>query len=194
MISFWYQLIYLLPSNDVRIWKWHEIDTNLISLCYLGTGIGAFLQTFMLALAGEKLTFRLRIQTFRSILWQKIEWFDRQENSVGALCNRLSSDASAIQGATGARIGLLIQVSVSSSFSLIFSMFYSWKLALVCGVFVPFVLLSAMFAAKMNTVKNDSENRYFLHPKKWKVVPEIGHPPCFRVQSQKLVGCTDFRK
>ena len=36
MISFWYQLIYLLPSNDVRIWKWHEIDANLISLCYLG--------------------------------------------------------------------------------------------------------------------------------------------------------------
>ena len=113
----------------------------------------------MLTLAGEKLTFRLRIQTFRSILWQKIEWFDRQENSVGALCNRLSSDASAIQGATGARIGLLIQVSVSSSFSLILSMFYSWKLALVCGVFVPFVLLSAMLAVKMNGGQNEKKTK-----------------------------------
>ena len=67
----------------------------------------------MLTLAGEKLTFRLRMQTFRSILWQKIEWFDRLENSVGALCFRLSSDASEIQGATGARIGFLVHVSVS---------------------------------------------------------------------------------
>ena len=111
----------------------------------------------MLTLAGEKLTFRLRIQTFRSILWQKIEWFDRLENSVGALCFRLSSDASEIQGATGARIGFLVHVSVSISVSLIVSMFYSWKLALVCGAFVPFVLLSAMLRVKMNRGQNDKK-------------------------------------
>ena len=111
----------------------------------------------MLTLAGEKLTFRLRMQTFRSILWQKIEWFDRLENSVGALCFRLSSDASEIQGATGARIGFLVHVSVSISVSLIVSMFYSWKLALVCGAFVPFVLLSAMLRVKMNRGQNDKK-------------------------------------
>ena len=45
----------------------------------------------------------------------------------------------------------------------------------------------------MNTVKNDSEKRYFLHHIKWEVnPPEIGHPPYFRVQSQKLVEHTDF--
>ena len=95
----------------------------------------------MLTLAGEKLTFRLRILSFRSILQQKIEWFDRLENSVGALCVRLSSDASAIQGATGARIGLLVQVSVSIFFALTLSLFYSWKLTLACGIFVPLGLL-----------------------------------------------------
>ena len=111
----------------------------------------------MLTVSGEKLTFRLRIETFRSILWQKIEWFDRHENSVGALCFRLSSDASAIQGATGARIGVLIHVSVSISFSLIVSMFYSWKLALVCGAFAPFVLLSAMLTVKISGGQNDKK-------------------------------------
>ncbi len=84
------------------------------------------------------------------MLRQKVEWFDRPENSVGALCVRLSSDASAIQGATGARIGLLIQVSVSIFFALAVSMFYSLKLTLVTVVFVPCVLISASLEVKMN--------------------------------------------
>ena len=108
----------------------------------------------MLTLAGEKLTFRLRMLSFRSILWQKIEWFDRLENSVGALCVRLSSDASAIQGATGARIGLLVQVSVGIFFAVILSLIYSWKLALACGVFVPLVLFSAVLEVKINEGQN----------------------------------------
>ena len=76
----------------------------------IGTGIGAFLQHYMFTVAGEKLTSRLRALTFKSIIQQEIAFFDRRENSVGSLCSRLSSDASNIQGATGARIGMLVQV------------------------------------------------------------------------------------
>ena len=36
---------------------------------------------------------------------QEVAFFDDEKNSTGALCTRLSTDASAIQGATGARIG-----------------------------------------------------------------------------------------
>ncbi len=108
----------------------------------------------MLTLAGEKLTFRLRVLTFRSILWQKIEWFDRLENSVGALCVRLSSDASVVQEATGARLGILIQVTVSIFFAVTLSMYYSWKLTLATVIFVPCVLLSAALEVKMNAGQN----------------------------------------
>lgn len=118
------------------------------------TGIGAFLQTFMLSVAGERLTFRLRILTYRSILWQKIGWFDRLENSVGSLCVRLSNDASAIQGATGARIGLLVQVSVSIFFALAMSLYFDWKLGLVSGVFVPMVLISGILGVKIEMGQN----------------------------------------
>ncbi|XP_057376289.1 ATP-dependent translocase ABCB1-like [Daphnia carinata] len=128
---------------------------DILALIFLGiafgTGIGAFMQTFMLTIAGEKLTFRVRKLVFQSILKQKIGWFDQLENSVGSLCARLSGDASAIQGATGARIGLLVQVSVSILFALTLSLVYNWKLALVSGVFVPVVLLSGVLEVKMNT-------------------------------------------
>ena len=124
-----------------------------------GIGIGSFLQIFMLTLAGEKLTFRLRILTFRSILRQKIEWFDQLENSVGALCQRLSSDASAIQGVTGSRLGYLVQVFVSILFSLIISLFYSWKFALACSIFVPLVLLLITLEVKMNVGQNAKKTK-----------------------------------
>lgn len=127
---------------------------DILALIFLGiafgTGIGAFMQTFMLTIAGEKLTFRVRKLIFQSILKQKIGWFDQLENSVGSLCVRLSGDASAIQGATGARIGLLVQVTVSILFALTLSLVYNWKLALVSGVFVPVVLLSGVLEVKMN--------------------------------------------
>lgn len=35
---------------------------------------------------------------FRQMLRQEIGFFDRTENGVGALCTRLSSDASSVQG------------------------------------------------------------------------------------------------
>jgi len=89
-------------------------QSNFYALIYLiigvFTGIGALLRSFMFAIAGESLACRLRALAFQSILNQEMAFFDRQENSVGSLCSRLSSDASSIQGATGARIGMLIQV------------------------------------------------------------------------------------
>lgn len=35
---------------------------------------------------------------FGAMMKQEIGWFDRKENGVGALCSRLSSQASSIQG------------------------------------------------------------------------------------------------
>ncbi|CAF4115348.1 unnamed protein product [Rotaria sp. Silwood2] len=49
------------------------------------------------ALAGSKLTQRLRAKAFACLLRQEVAYFDLPENSSGAICTRLSSDALAIQ-------------------------------------------------------------------------------------------------
>ena len=61
-------------------------------------GIAMFMQIFMFSIAGEYLTMRMRTFAFEAMLRQEIGWFDLPENSTGALCSRLSADASAIQG------------------------------------------------------------------------------------------------
>lgn len=61
-------------------------------------GFANFFQTFFLNIAGSGLTYRLREQVFESILNQEMGWFDREENSVGALAARLSGDCTSVQG------------------------------------------------------------------------------------------------
>ena len=106
------QTMDILSELDPDVFR-QKRDANALMyfLLAIGTAVGAFLQSYMFTIAGENLTSRLRAVTFKSILSQEMGFFDREENNVGSLCTRLSSDASNIQGATGPRIGLLIQVS-----------------------------------------------------------------------------------
>ena len=55
-------------------------------------------QFFFLGIAGERLTKRLRYNTFKAILRQDIGWFDLKTNSTGILSNRLAVDTADIKG------------------------------------------------------------------------------------------------
>nr|CAD7404336.1 unnamed protein product [Timema poppensis] len=90
--------------------------------------------------AGVRLTTRLRVATMRAMLKQEMGWFDEDRNRVGILCARLSGDASSVQGATGTRIGTILQAASTMVIGTILGLYYSWKLALVSLVTVPLVL------------------------------------------------------
>ncbi|CAF0994260.1 unnamed protein product [Rotaria sordida] len=68
-----------------------------------------FFQYTAFAIAGSKLMQRIRSKAFACLLRQEVAYFDRPENSSGAICTRLSSDASAIQEITGARLGIICE-------------------------------------------------------------------------------------
>lgn len=126
---------------------------NFYSLMFLILGIivgfAAFLQSFCFSIAGESLTSRLRGLTFQSILKQEIGWFDQDSNNVGALCARLSGDAASVQGATGSRIGVLFQAFSTMVASVILALYYEWRLGLTALCFVPLLLVSTYFQAKI---------------------------------------------
>ena len=94
-------------------------------------------------------------------------WFDDEKNRVGALCLRLAQDTSLLQGATGTRLGVIIQAFCAMSigdtinkkkkrhpsylfyyyyynYNLMFvatilSFFFAWKMAIVTLCSIPFV-------------------------------------------------------
>merc|ERR1712223_149875 len=111
---------------------------------FLGLGIFAslaqLLQGWMFGVSGENLTKRLRRDTFEAMLAQEIGWYDRQENNTGALCARLSTDAGKVQGATGARVGTVLQGVFSVIIAIFIGVYYQWKLGLVATLFFPIMV------------------------------------------------------
>ncbi|CAF4949888.1 unnamed protein product, partial [Rotaria sp. Silwood1] len=61
------------------------------------------------AISGSRLTQRIRSKAFACLLRQEVAYFDRPENSSGAICTRLSSDASAVQEMAGTRLGAICE-------------------------------------------------------------------------------------
>lgn len=61
------------------------------------------------------------------------------------MCARLSGDAAEVQGATGLRIGLILQGTSSVVVGFIMAICYNWKLTLVGTAFLPLVSVSAGF-------------------------------------------------
>ncbi|KAM7365462.1 hypothetical protein PAMP_016383 [Pampus punctatissimus] len=101
--------------------------------------------------SGELLTRRLRRLGFHAMLGQEIGWFDDHRNSPGALTTRLATDASQVQGATGAQIGMIVNSLTNIGVAIIMSFYFSWKLTLLILCFLPFIALSGGFQAKMLT-------------------------------------------
>ncbi|CAF4208132.1 unnamed protein product [Rotaria sordida] len=88
----------------------------LTSFLFLLLGVSLFILRFFqytaFAISGSKLTQRIRSKAFACLLRQEVAYFDRPENSSGAICTRLSSHASAIQEMTGTRLGVICELAI----------------------------------------------------------------------------------
>ena len=136
-------------------------NANFYSLLFLGlgvtTGISTFIQTYMFNYAGVKLTSRLRSQTFNAMMSQEMGWFDDSRNAVGALCARLAGDCASVQGATGSRIGSIVQAGSVILIGIGISFYYNWKMTLVASVSIPIVLISIVMEARLVEKSNVKE-------------------------------------
>ena len=101
-------------------------------------------QGWMFAISGENLTKRLRTDAFEAMLSQEMGWYDLAENNTGSLCARLSGDAAKVQGATGARVGSILQGIAGIVLAIILGIYYNWKLGLVCSIFFPLMIGATM--------------------------------------------------
>ncbi|XP_046391423.1 multidrug resistance protein homolog 49-like [Ischnura elegans] len=152
-----YGVLSLSDPEEVRS------ESGMYSVYFLITGIvtgtAAFLQMFSFNLAGVKLTNRLRLLSFAAMLRQEVAWFDDERNSVGALCSRLSGDAASVQGATGSRIGVMVQAFATLVLGVVLALTYDWKLGLVTATSIPIVLASVSFEGILIRTQNLNEKK-----------------------------------
>ncbi|CAF3747797.1 unnamed protein product [Rotaria sordida] len=118
--------------------------TYVIFLIGLAGGISQIISSVTLAKAGEELTMRMRILSFKTILRQEIGWFDIDENNLGALVTRLSSDAASLKGFTGPTFGVILSAVGALVTALAISFEAGWKLTLVILCFTPLMVFTGL--------------------------------------------------
>jgi len=91
MISVYFQTDYEDLKNKIKIYSLCFLSLSLISLV---VNVG---QHYNFAYMGEYLTKRVRESMFSKMLTFEVGWFDREENSSGAICSRLANDANVVR-------------------------------------------------------------------------------------------------
>ncbi|KAL5403310.1 hypothetical protein PMIN06_007948 [Paraphaeosphaeria minitans] len=110
--------------------------TNFYASMFLVVGFGALISYavmgFFMTLLGVYILKFYRLEYFRAVLLQRMDFFDR--TSSGLLLSRLSSDPSNLQELIGVNLGLLMSMFIQIISAAIIGLAFSWKFALV-GIF-----------------------------------------------------------
>ncbi|CAF4991842.1 unnamed protein product, partial [Rotaria sp. Silwood1] len=102
-----------------------------------------FTQYTAFAVSGSKLTERIRMKAFAHYLRQEMAFFDRLENSSGAICNRLSSDALAVQQMVGSYLGIVFESVATFGVGIVFGFSFIWQLALIVIFYIVVLFVVA---------------------------------------------------
>ncbi|KAH9238612.1 hypothetical protein K456DRAFT_1746635 [Colletotrichum gloeosporioides 23] len=133
------------PENAHQMKK----DSDFWSAMYLmlaGVQFIAFvIQGILFAKCSERLVHRVRDRAFRTMLRQDVSFFDKDENTAGALTSFLSTETTHLAGLSGVTLGTLLMVSTTLIAALALAIAIGWKLALVCTATIPILIGCGFF-------------------------------------------------
>ena len=115
-------------------------------------------QNFLFAKAASMLTATLRSLSFKAILRQDVEFFDRDENSSGSLTSSLSDNPQKINGLAGITLGTIVQSIATLIAGSILGLAFIWKVALVGIACIPFVISTGYIRLRVVVLK-DQKNK-----------------------------------
>lgn len=125
--------------SQANFWSWMFFMLALVQVIFF------VVQGISFAYCSERLVHRTRDQSFRTMLRQDIQFFDREENTAGALTSFLSTETTHLAGMSGVTLGTILQVTCTLVICFVISLAIGWKLALVCIATVPIVLGCGFF-------------------------------------------------
>ena len=129
------------PFHD----RWEvQSNSNFWSLMFLMLGIVTFLaysvQSTTFAVATEALVRRIRRETLKQLLRQDVSFYDKRENSAGALTANLVMETTQISTISGTSLGNMVTSLTIIIGGSALSIAIAWKLALVCISVLPILL------------------------------------------------------
>jgi ABC-type multidrug transport system fused ATPase/permease subunit len=130
-----------------------EEDRNywcgLFLLLIFCIGIFGFLQKYLFMYVGENLTFTVRNDLYKGIIYKNIAWFDNKDRAPGILSSVLSEDISALNGMTTEHFAILLEAALGLIIGMIISLCFTWKMGLIALSMVPFVFLGGIMTSRL---------------------------------------------
>ncbi|KAF9928630.1 Multidrug resistance protein 1 [Linnemannia zychae] len=118
-------------------------ESNKYALLFVAIAVVAFLGfcfgLMLLLITGEKLTRKMRLLSYQSILSQEMAFFDRPENSTGALASRLATDSQQMLDMVSQVILTTFSALASIAAGLTFGFIASWRMTLIILAAVPII-------------------------------------------------------
>ncbi|CAK7265523.1 hypothetical protein SEPCBS57363_001627 [Sporothrix epigloea] len=137
--------VIITPANKDQV----RHDAHFWCLMFLMLAFVIFIsfsiQGMIFAMCSERLVHRARDRAFRTMLRQDIAFFDKDENTSGALTSFLSTEVTHVAGLSGATLGTIFTVLTTLVSALVVSIVIGWKLALVCTATIPVLLGCGFF-------------------------------------------------
>ncbi|KAL7948203.1 hypothetical protein V8C42DRAFT_342262 [Trichoderma barbatum] len=96
----------------------------------------------------EKLLYKIRVLTFRSLYEQELDWHQSEGRSPSSLLSIITADAAAVGGFSGSIMGTMFSIVVNFLVAIILSHIIAWKIAIVCLVTVPILLGSGIMQVR----------------------------------------------
>ncbi|KAE9400469.1 multidrug resistance protein 1 [Gymnopus androsaceus JB14] len=116
-------------------------------------------QNYNFAASAATLTAKLRTLSFRAILRQDIEFFDRDENNTGALTSELSDNPQKVNGLAGITLGALVQSAATLIGGMIVGLIFAWKLGLVGLACTPFLVTTGYIRLRVVVLKDQANKK-----------------------------------
>ncbi|KAM0028056.1 putative ABC-type xenobiotic transporter [Helianthus debilis subsp. tardiflorus] len=140
-------------------------DSKFWALMFVILGVLSFLaypgRSYLFSVAGSKLIKRIRSLCFEKVVNMEVGWFDKPENSSGAIGARLSADAASVRGLVGDALAQIVQDPSSVATGLFIAFAACWQLALIILALIP--LMSVNGYVQMRFMKGFSADARLMY-------------------------------
>ncbi|KAG4278916.1 hypothetical protein FPRO04_06237 [Fusarium proliferatum] len=141
-------------------------DANFYALMFFVIALGNLVAYFTIGYisnhVAQSISHQYRLELFSRMVVMDIDFFDRTENSSGALASTLSSVPTSLTELLGLNIYVVLVMAVNITASSILALAYGWKLALVM-VFagLPLLMGSGYFKIRLESRLHESNEARF---------------------------------
>ncbi|KIL58420.1 hypothetical protein M378DRAFT_27545 [Amanita muscaria Koide BX008] len=118
------------------------------------SSISMGIPVYLISAAATRLTAKLRTLSFKAILRQDVEYFDKDENSSGALTSGLSDNPQKVNGLAGLTLAAIIMSLSTVITGAVIGLALVWRIAIVGVACMPVIIATGYIRLRVVVLKD----------------------------------------